>query len=108
MPPGGAHPGRPQSGPRRPAMTPSADPPVPATGRPVSRRDVLRSAGVLAVGGVGVAAGYGLRGLVDTQETAVTPVPMASPVLIAAASGSPAPSAPPAEQPPGPRHAFRS
>src|SRR4051794_25309561 len=93
-------------------MTPSPDPPAAAPGRPVSRRTVLRSAGVLAVGGVGMAAGFGLRGVVDaSDETATAVAPSSSPVLIAAASDAPQPSASASTGqagPPGPRHVFRS
>lgn len=90
----------------------AAAPERPAEPAPISRRAVLRSAGMLAAGGLGVAAGFGARGLVDpTAGTPAGPAPSASlPTgLVAAETATAAPS-------PGqvsaddavPRHAFRS
>ena len=79
-------------------MTPSPNPPAGEAGR-LSRRDVLRGAGVVAVGGLGVAAGYGLRGVVDSSAPIGAAGPSASAVgLVAAATGAPGPSGAPARR----------
>jgi hypothetical protein len=95
-----------------PAPAPNSGPPPPhdAGGPRLTRRAVLQSAGVLAAGGIGVAAGFALR---DVAAPAVTPSPSAPLGLVAAATGSPAPTATEAPAEPvaaevGPRHAFRS
>jgi hypothetical protein len=98
-------------------MDPGTDPPGDPASR-VSRRTVLRSAGVLAVGGLGAAAGYGLRGLVGETPPA-TGDPTLAPYGRVAGETAPPSQAPGGEAPGGdaaaedeapapPRHAFRS
>lgn len=90
----------------------------PASGRPISRRTMLQAAGALGVGGVGLVAGYTLRGILD-EPASMPPAASSAPGGGAAAgpSGTSSPNVTPgataaaeadAAPPASLVHAFRS